>query len=93
MGLAKGAIALTSTMVKELYKGKKYLGGKHAEAVKKLSKNYPTIAKGVNISGQKFNQAFKYSAKKIKKYPKISSAVAGGVLFDLFTRDYEDEQY
>jgi hypothetical protein len=92
MGLAKGTIALTAKMVKYLYQGKNLAGKQHANIVKGLSGPMPAVAKAVNTAGQKFNQGFNYAARKIKRYPKISSGVAGGVLFDLFTRDYEDRE-
>ena len=84
--VAAGRIGVS--MLRTLYKGKKKIG-----KVTKMTADYaakkgqPGIAKGLYGAQKKAHIGSKATGKWIKRNPKVSSAITGAVIWDIFDND------
>ena len=83
---AAGTVGLR--ILKTLYKGKKWIGkGSKTAASFAAKKGHPHLSKAITGASQKVHTGTKYVARKIKKYPKSSSAIGGAVVWDILDKD------
>ena len=82
---AAGTVGLR--ILKTLYKGKKWIGKGSKKAADFAGKHHPGTSKFITGTSQKTHKATKYIARKIKKYPKSSSALGGAVAWDIIDSD------
>ena len=83
---AAGTVGLR--ILRALYKGKKWIGKGSATAASfAAKKGHPHLSKAISGASQKTHKATKYITRKIKKYPKSSSAIGGAVVWDILDKD------
>ena len=75
-------------ILKTLYKGKKMIGSGAKKASKfAADKGFACTSKAITGASKKVHKGTRYLAKEIKKNPKVSSFLAGGLTYNIFDND------
>ena len=83
---AAGTVGLR--ILKTLYKTKGKIGKASANLADKAGKaGYTGTSKAITGASKKVHKGTRYLAKEIKKNPKVSSFLAGGLTYNIFDND------
>jgi hypothetical protein len=86
MGMKAGSMGLK--ILKTLYKGKAKIGKGSAYLADKAGKaKFTGTSKAITGASKKVHKGTRYLAKEIKKNPKVSSFIAGGLTYNIFDND------